>query len=88
MAQQSARRDWKNQNLLLCLEHVCLIWIRSANSHTGQQHLSCTDVRRQNIWRNVWRGLAERWPRLGLILGGELAVLQARIYAQNFEMGE
>ena len=26
-----------NQDLLLCLEHVCLIWIRSANSHTGQQ---------------------------------------------------
>lgn len=21
----------------MCLEHVCLIWIRSANSHTGQR---------------------------------------------------
>ena len=37
MAQQSVRRDRKNQYLLSCLEHVCLIWIRSANSHTGQQ---------------------------------------------------
>ena len=34
---QSVRWDRKNQDLLSCLEHVCLIWIRSANSHTGQQ---------------------------------------------------
>ena len=56
MAQQSARRDWKNQNLLLCLEHVCLIWIRSANSHTGQQHLSCTD-RPDGIVSRMWQGV-------------------------------
>jgi hypothetical protein len=33
----SVRRDRKKQDLLLCLEHVCLILIRSANSHTGQE---------------------------------------------------
>lgn len=37
MAQQSVRRGLKNQYLLSCFEHVCLIWIRSANSHAGQQ---------------------------------------------------
>ena len=40
MAQQSVRRDRKNQDLLSCLEHACLIWIRSANSHTGPQHMA------------------------------------------------
>ena len=37
MAQQSARRGWKNQCFPPCQEHALVMWIRSANSHTGQQ---------------------------------------------------
>ena len=29
-------------------------------------HIESLPVRRQNIWRKVGRGLAERWPRLGV----------------------
>jgi hypothetical protein len=37
MAQQSARRGWKNQANSERFERAYVIWIRSANSHTGQQ---------------------------------------------------
>src|SRR5215813_6655645 len=41
MAQQSARRGWKNQMYSSCLEHAFMIWFRSANSHTGPQLHRC-----------------------------------------------
>ena len=41
MAQQSARRGWKNQVYSSCLEHAFMIWFRSANSHTGPQLHRC-----------------------------------------------
>src|SRR6266481_3666459 len=41
MAQQSARRGWKNQMYSSCLEHAFMIWFRSANSHTGPQLQRC-----------------------------------------------
>ena len=37
-------------------------------------------VRRQNIWRRPGRRLSECWPRQGLMLGGEFAVLQAPMF--------
>ena len=37
-------------------------------------------VRRQNIWRNVRRRLAEVGLVLGLMSGGDLAVLQAPMF--------
>ena len=42
MAQQSARRGRKNQMDSSCLEHALMIWLRSANSHTGPQLDRCT----------------------------------------------
>jgi len=42
MAQQSVRRDRKNQMYSSCLEHAFMIWFRSANSHTGPQLHRCT----------------------------------------------
>ena len=41
MAQQSARRDWDNQVIPQCFEHAHVIWIQSANSHTGRRLSSC-----------------------------------------------
>ena len=42
MAQQSARRGRKNQQVSVHFECGNLIWFRSANSHTGPQHHRCT----------------------------------------------
>ncbi len=41
MAQQSTRRGWKNQVESVCCKHDVLMWIRSANSHSGQQYKHC-----------------------------------------------
>lgn len=62
MAQQSTRRDPKNQNTGLCLERVCLIWIGSANSHTGQQHPSCNN--RPDRWQHPIVAQLSRFTRL------------------------
>jgi hypothetical protein len=41
MAQQSARRGWKNQrNGRALAKRAKLKWIQSANSHTGPQHMA------------------------------------------------
>jgi len=45
MAQQSARRGWKNQGLAMHHECAELIWFRSANSHTGPQLHRCSKGR-------------------------------------------
>src|SRR5262249_14239903 len=41
MAQQSARRGWKNQMYSSCLEHAFMVWFRSANSPRGPQLHRC-----------------------------------------------
>lgn len=40
--------------------------LASSHEHTEDLQGRLTDVRRQNIWRNLRRRLAERGPRLGL----------------------
>jgi hypothetical protein len=41
MAPQSVRRGRDNQGFPQCLEHAWVIWIWSANSHTGRRLSSC-----------------------------------------------
>ena len=51
-----------------------------ANTAVGYLNAKPGTVRRQNIWLNSRRRLAEVRPRLGVMLGGELAVLQAPMF--------
>ena len=48
MAQQSARRGRENQSESVCHEHTFVIWTRSANFHSGQQHHRC--IQRPDRW--------------------------------------
>jgi hypothetical protein len=50
MAQQSARRGWKNQANSECFKRANVMWIQSANSHTGLQHSCCTQ--RPDRWQH------------------------------------
>jgi hypothetical protein len=46
----------------------------------GHSLTSDEAVRRQNLWHSRGRKLTEIGPRLGLVLSGELAVLQAAMF--------
>ena len=58
------------------VDHACVRLRRFGALSVGQRSLEeerckswpkqVRSVRRQNIWRNVRRKLAERWPRLGV----------------------
>jgi hypothetical protein len=50
MAQQSARRGRENQFESECCKHARLMWIRSANSHSGQQRYRC--INRPDRWQH------------------------------------
>ena len=50
MAPQSARRDRKTSAFHSASEHAWVMWIRFANSHTGQRH--CDRKNRPDRWQH------------------------------------
>ena len=76
MAPQSARRDRKTSQNHSASEHAWVMWIRFANSHTGQRHYARAN--RPDRWQHpttantrfyscIFRGV-HRWIGEGLLL--------------------